>query len=350
MSFILAHVGDNEDRCLHIGLVNNMPDSALERTELQYSNLFVNAAPAIRLRWSYFSLGGIVRGSVGQRHFEHKSYRDLTALSRVQPDALIVTGTEPGGLRLEHEPYWAALTELFDWLNRESRPALFSCLAAHAAVFYFDRIRRRSLTSKLSGIFNEIKVDRHELTDGLEAVSPVAHSRCNELPCVELEQCGYRVLTEARDAGAGLFVKEGMENWLFFQGHPEYDHGALGREYRRDVRKFLTRQREIYPGLPAAYYTKAENESLIRFKARAIAHRDESIMEEFPAEACSHASTGGGKPQTGEIFRVWLNRIAAVKAAKLARTAARRGGGTDVIPNLRRHAAHVPQMLWTSKG
>ncbi len=66
------------------------------------------------------------------------------------------------------------------------------------------------------------------------------------MPAEALGECGYQILTESHDAGVELFVKERRNRLLFFQGHPEYDTQTLGREYVRDVRRYLHGERETY--------------------------------------------------------------------------------------------------------
>src|SRR2546429_6417390 len=41
-----------------------------------------------------------------------------------------------------------------------------------------------------------------------------------------------------------MFVKELNSLFVFFQGHPEYEATTLLLEYRRDIKRFLRRERE----------------------------------------------------------------------------------------------------------
>src|ERR1700740_460970 len=52
--------------CISIALVNNMPDSALEETELQFSSLIEAAAGDVPVRMKFSSLPGIVRAGRAQ--------------------------------------------------------------------------------------------------------------------------------------------------------------------------------------------------------------------------------------------------------------------------------------------
>jgi homoserine O-succinyltransferase/O-acetyltransferase len=141
----------------------------------------------------------------------------------------------------------------------------------------------------------------------------VAHSRWNEISAGDLARCGYRILTSAPAAGVDLFVREKRNTWLFFQGHPEYDPGALGREYQRDVRRYLARERDTYPELPKNYFGTAECALLAEFAERARAARDERLMRKFPYSACPHGIARGWQSPTAGVIGVWLKQIAEAK-------------------------------------
>jgi len=300
---------------LRLGIVNNMPDKALLSTARQFLSVIELAAPDFRVFVSLFSLPGIARSDTGKRHLMDNAYRSLAELRDVGLDAVIVTGTEPKQPNLRDEPYWQALASLFDWIDDEGPSALFSCLAAHAAVLHFDGIERRRLEKKRFGLFDHAITGHDELTEHLPHSFKVAHSRWNEIPEDALGENGYRILTESSEAGADLFVKQRRNLQLFFQGHPEYDTATLGREYQRDVRRFLMGEREDYPNVPRGYFNLSEKELLDRFRARAIKLRDENLMEEFPSLA-NRFPNPQGKSVAAAIFRAWLLKIAESKESK----------------------------------
>src|SRR5258705_10063777 len=91
--------------CLEIGLVNSMPDAALEATERQFIELIDAAAQDIPVRLRFFSLPDVPRTARGQQHVS-KSYLGIGDLWDGRLDALIVTGTEPRAPALSAEPYF----------------------------------------------------------------------------------------------------------------------------------------------------------------------------------------------------------------------------------------------------
>jgi len=313
MTLVLAQGSATTGRCVHIGLINNMPDSALAGTERQFLNLLRTDPPDVPVHLSYFFLPGIPRSDAGRLHLVNNAYRSTGSLPDANLDALLVTGTEPRATNLRDEPYWSALTGLFDWAEREGPPLTLSCLAAHAAVFHFDGIERQRLPEKCFGMFDHVKVECNALTERFGPTLRVAHSRCNDISAHPLTRRGYQILTQSPEAGIDLFIRQKRNTWLFFQGHPEYDPGALGREYQRDVRRFLLRERDSYPALPGNYFGQAESEALGRFEERALADRSESTIEAFPAAVIPRTPAEGWQSPAATVFRAWLQQIADAK-------------------------------------
>src|ERR1700731_4346560 len=93
--------------CVTIGLVNNMPDPALEATERQFVDL-IRAAAASKtiVRLLLFAIPEITRADTTRQDMAGR-YRDASALWAAPVDGLIVTGPEPRMKNLKDEPYWA---------------------------------------------------------------------------------------------------------------------------------------------------------------------------------------------------------------------------------------------------
>jgi homoserine O-succinyltransferase len=306
---------------LRLGLINNMPDAALARTERQFIDMLEAAAPDIDIALSVYAVPGIPRGELGEAHLAREGYRPVSDLKTEGLDALIVTGTEPRQQDLRAEPYWPALTSLFDWIGEAGPSTIFSCLAAHAAVLHFDGIERQRLTEKRCGLFEHAVIGKHALAENLPATVRVAHSRWNEVSREALAARGYDILTEAPGAGVDLFVKRKHNLMVFFQGHPEYDSGTLFREYRRDIQRFLTGTNDNYPLAPRNYFDDTEADLLHAFQDRALANRDASLLEDLPVTR--PAATVSVSPMTA-VYRSWL--LAIVASGEQPATQARLGG------------------------
>src|SRR5207245_653404 len=102
----------------------------------------------------------------------------------------------------------------------------------------------------------------HPLTHGLPLRFAVPHARHNELREEDLAACGYDVLTRSPQAGVDVFARQGRSLSVFFQGHPEYDAMSLLGEYRRDLGRFLRRERDAYPVMPRGYFDAATEAQL----------------------------------------------------------------------------------------
>src|SRR5580658_8282911 len=78
---------------LNIGLINNMPDSALRATERQFITLLEAAAGSVMVRLSLYTLPEIAR-SKSEIPRMANIYANLRELWNRQLDGIIVTGTE----------------------------------------------------------------------------------------------------------------------------------------------------------------------------------------------------------------------------------------------------------------
>jgi homoserine O-succinyltransferase/O-acetyltransferase len=301
---------------LRIGLVNNMPDAALQATERQFMRLLRRAAGDIRIDFHCFSLPSVLRSQTAQWRVE-KQYTDIADLGRLKIDGLIVTGAEPNAASLPGEPFWQDLTGIIDWAAANTRSTIWSCLAAHAAVKHLDGIERQRLNEKCSGVYDCAKVVDHWLTKDIASPLKVSHSRLNELRASELTARGYQLLTQSREVGVDIFAKALGSEFVFFQGHPEYDALSLEREYLRDISRFLAGQRDVYPPVPAGYFDAETENRLAVFGRRARAERRPALSAELPDRTLRQDLATGAAATA--IFRNWLEYLSAGAKAALPR-------------------------------
>jgi homoserine O-succinyltransferase len=303
---------------LNIALINNMPDAALEDTELQFFDLLDDASGDLPIYLKLYSLTGIPRTERGQRHL-NSFYYSLDELWQNQFDGVIITGTEPRQPDLRDEPYWRVLADVFDWAERNTTGAVLSCLAAHASVLHGDGISRHRLPDKQFGVFDCAKTASHLLTGSTSERIRFPHSRWNEVRADELTACGYTVLTQSAEGGVDTFVKKKKQSlFLHFQGHPEYGAETLLKEYRRDIRRFIKQERETYPTMPKGYFNAAGERLVTNFHelilAASISDRREELMEGFPDNALSVTLQRTWHASATRIYRNWLRYMVAQKA------------------------------------
>jgi homoserine O-succinyltransferase len=297
---------------LDIGLVNNMPDAALEQTERQFTGLLSAAAGERRIRVKLFCLPEVIRAGAARERVKQR-YAPLDELWKSRLDGLIVTGTEPRAPDLRDEPYWRTLTKLIDWAEANTRSTIWSCLGAHAAVLHMDGIGRHPLADKCFGLFDCVKVANHAILKGVPTTLPIPHSRWNELREQELVAAGYDILTRSAHAGVDMFARQGNSLFVFFHGHPEYEARTLLGEYRRDVRRFLRGEREGYPSMPNDYFDEGTARRLAEFGVRAVADRREALMEAFPT-CLEESLQARWRPAAERLMANWLGQLTAPKA------------------------------------
>ncbi len=301
-----------------VGLVNNMPDSALEATAGQFSRLLRAAAGSLRVELRLGYLPEVPRAADTLEQMSG-AYWPIEELLSEPLDGLIVTGLEPKAARLSDEPYWRRLGELLKWAERHTVSSIWSCLAAHAAALLLDGIERQQLTEKRFGLFEHRVLDAHPLASGVQAPIRTPHSRWNELPVPALHAAGYTIVSASPENGADLFVKESRSLLVFFQGHPEYEEATLLKEYRRDVGRFLRGQQPQYPTLPLGYFTAEAAALLSEFRARALTEPAADLLESFPTEAVSACLENTWGATAVAIYRNWFSLMAAAKSAQGAR-------------------------------
>lgn len=299
---------------LQIALINNMPDAAMEDTELQYVDLLGAAAESTSIRLKLFSLPSIPRADDARQRLSD-CYCSLEDLFNERFDAAIITGAEPKRADLRQESYWRDLTDIIDWAERNTTSTVLSCLAAHAGVSHSDAIDRYLLDDKRFGVFRHAKVSDHGLLRNLPDSIHMPHSRWNEIREKDLTACGYTVLTRSPEAGVDLFVKQ-RRNSLFvhFQGHPEYREDTLSKEYRRDVKRFLRGERATYPALPVGYFDSRTEDLLTKFQESATGNRREDCTPD-KLDAGKRRTHSTWRPPARAIYRNWIQMLVNRQAA-----------------------------------
>jgi homoserine O-succinyltransferase/O-acetyltransferase len=295
---------------LRIGLVNNMPDGALLATEQQFAGLVAQATGG-QITLELYYLPGLSRGEAATKILNER-YRPVTDLYHSDIDALIVTGNEPRAARLDQEPYWHDMTTLVDWARHHTASTFWSCLAAHAAVLHLDKVERRRLPSKRSGVYQcQTRGSHNVLPESLA----ICHSRLNEVTKDALENAGYSILSQCHGGEVDMFMKSMPSRFLFLQGHPEYAALSLAREYRRDVERYLSGTREDYPEMPENYFNVAATIDYQKFRQRAEILQAERLMEKFPEPALRPGLADSLALSAAAVFNFWMEQVSEVSSA-----------------------------------
>jgi homoserine O-succinyltransferase len=297
---------------LHIGLVNNMADTAMSATEHQFLTLLEAAAGGVPVHVTLYALPEVERKPAGQRRVG-SFYFGVEELWKQPPekypDGLIVTGREPRTPDLRDETYWPSFTRVLGWAQAHARSAVWSCLAAHAAVLALDGVERVRSRHKHFGILTCEQAAAHALLAGVPARLCVPHSRWNGVAADQLAARGYQVLTRTGDGGVDTFVKQDEGLFLFFQGHPEYESETLLGEYRRDVGRYLRGETETYPLLPLDYFDAETERSLREIESEARAARREEFLGAVSAVLNGARLHNTWRSTAVGIYRNWLEHL-----------------------------------------
>ncbi|WP_150049461.1 MULTISPECIES: homoserine O-succinyltransferase MetA [Methylomonas] len=256
-------------RELHIGLLNIMPDAALEATERQFFRLVGACNQIAQFHVHPFTIDGLERGPAALAHIR-TYYESFERIKQDGLDALIISGANVTHDHLQDEPFWRPLTEVFEWAHQHVTSVLCSCLATHALIQHSYGVERTRLPAKRWGVFPHTVVDKkHPLVAEINTRFDVPHSRFNEVFRADMEKHGLKILVAGREAGVHLAVSPDGFRTVFFQGHPEYDDISLLKEYKREVLRFYHGERDDYPPFPDNYF-KPEMQALLSDYAQQV--------------------------------------------------------------------------------
>lgn len=297
-------------RELHIGLLNMMPDAALQVTEHQYMRLIGSCNQIVQIYVYPFSVPGLRRGERARAHID-AYYSDFDQLREAGLDALIISGANVTNPSIEMEPFWKPLQDVIAWAEHNVASILCSCLATHALVKHLHDIDRRGLREKKWGVYSHRVTDRsHPLMQDVNTRFDAPHSRWNEVIREDLEAAGLHILVESDVAGVHLAVSPDRFRIVYFQGHPEYDRNSLLKEYKREVTRFLAGEIDAAPPHPENYFAAESVDSAQSYLRRALRARAVAeTIPEFPeADFEPHLDNTWG--DTGRaIFNNWLGLV-----------------------------------------
>ena len=297
-------------RELHIGLLNMMPDAALQVTEQQFLRLIGSANTIVQLYVHPFTVPGLPRSSGTQAYID-QHYTTFDRLRVDGLDALIVTGANVTGPRLHDEPFWAPLQQVMSWAVEHVTSVLCSCLATHALLQDFHGILRRPLLSKRWGVFpHRVVRPDHPLLRGTNTRFDVPHSRWNTVSARQLQDAGLHVLVEDLDGSFHLGTSTDGLRMVYLQGHPEYDTVSLLKEYKREMARHLAGELPGIPPLPERYLSPAAARVLGGYVDEALTARTRGgPPPEFPEELITLELDNTWTDTGKAIFNNWLGLV-----------------------------------------
>jgi len=296
-------------RELHIGLLNMMPDAALQVTERQFMRLVGNSNQIAQFYVHPFSVPGVERGEEAAAYIE-RYYNTFDEIRKEGLDALIITGANVANPSLDQEPFWKPLSEVMEWATDNVTSTLCSCLATHALMKYFYDIDRRPLPEKKWGVYeHRITAPGHPLLREINTRFDAPHSRYNEITRQQLEDAGLTILIEGAECGVHMAVSKDQLRRIYFQGHPEYDTNSLLKEYKREVNRYLNGERDK-PPFPENYFSPAVKVIIKEYleSAEQAVKRGET-PDEFPEEAVEGLLDNTWGDTAKALFNNWLGLV-----------------------------------------
>lgn len=272
-------------RELHVGLLNMMPDAALEATERQFLRLVGESNPIAQFYVHPFTLDELGR-SEKARGYVQEHYETFDQVREHGLDALIITGANVTHSKLSDEEFWEPLIGVANWAQEEVTSTLCSCLATHALLEFRYGQKRVVQPRKKWGVFEHTVVDRqHPLVSSANTRFDVPHSRWNTIFPEQYEEAGLRILVTGDDGCIHLATSPDGIRTVYLQGHPEYDSVSLLKEYKRDARAYLAGEAEEYPLFPANFLGKFEEAVLSEYRLRAEKALKQGVdTPEFPEQ------------------------------------------------------------------
>ncbi|MEM8844211.1 MAG: homoserine O-succinyltransferase [Pseudomonadota bacterium] len=299
---------DPESFVLHVGFLNMMPDAAIAATERQFLRL-IGSNDKTSVYCHPFTIQGVERSSQAKVYIQHY-YSDLAKIKEEHLDAIVITGANVMQPILTKEKFWDDLQEVLIWSKENIKSTMCSCLATHAAVKVFYDIDRKHMGNKCWGVFEHEVINKdHLLLADVQSSIKMCHSRFNDISYADFLNHKVDALITSRVAGVQLAAEKDL-SMIYFQGHPEYDDISLLKEYKREIYRYLSGDRNDYPPLPENYLDKNAIKVAEKFKQLlSNQSREIELLDQFPESLLQKSISNPWKQSAHTIFSNWLDSI-----------------------------------------
>ncbi|MFT5812639.1 MAG: homoserine O-succinyltransferase [Psychroserpens sp.] len=222
---------DQEIRPMEVAILNLMPNKI--ETEVQILRMLANTP--LQINVEFIRIHANESKNTPQEHLDN-FYRLFDDIKEKQYDGLIITGAPLALLDYQQVTFWDKICEVFDWAEKNVTSTMFSCWAAHAALFHHYGLKRHLRKEKLSGVYRHSSLKPDEsLTRGFDETFNVPHSRYGYIDKSDYESLDHLdILAESAEAGVYLVTSKNKQQ-VYLTGHPEYDASTLSEEYFRDL-------------------------------------------------------------------------------------------------------------------
>ncbi len=235
---------NQEIRPMQVAILNLMPNKI--ETEVQILRMLSNTPLQINIE--FVRIHANESKNTPTEHLEN-FYCLFDDIKHKQYDGLIITGAPLALLDYAEVNFWDKICEVFDWAENNVTSTMFSCWAAHAALYHHYGLNRQLRQQKLSGIYQHYPLDNKEaLTRGFDETFNVPHSRYGYIEKAKYQGIdALNILAQSDEAGVYLVASKNKRQ-VYLTGHPEYDTSTLHEEFIRDSKKSADIQ------IPTNYY------------------------------------------------------------------------------------------------
>jgi homoserine O-succinyltransferase len=299
-----------EVRELHVGLLNMMPDAALQATERQFLRLIGASNRIAQFYVHPFTIDGVDRAGAARDHVQ-THYEAFSDIERDGLDALIITGANVTEGNITSERFWQPMVDVMDWASENVCSVYCSCLSSHGAFKHFYDIDRSHLPRKQWGVYSHRVADfSHPLFNGTNTRFDVPHSRFNNVSGQHMEEVGLRILASSDEAGVLCATSPDGLRFVYFQGHPEYDATSLLKEYKREVHRFASGEIPAYPPFPE-HYIPEEGQALFNAYGQQMmsATDKQGFLSNFPETAVAELIDNTWSDTAKAVFNNWLGLV-----------------------------------------
>jgi len=235
---------NQEIRPMEVAILNLMPNKI--ETEVQILRMLANTP--LQINVEFIRIHANESKHTPTEHLENFYYL-FDDIKDKQYDGLIITGAPLALFNYSEVSFWDKICEVFDWAEKNVTSTMFSCWAAHAALFHHYGLNRHLREHKLSGVYQHKPLDNKEqLTRGFDDSFNVPHSRFGYIEKADYQSVEQlNILAESKEAGVYLVASKNKQQ-VYLTGHPEYDRETLHEEYLRDC------QESDHAKVPSNYY------------------------------------------------------------------------------------------------
>ena len=313
---VRVHAGADPLPRLNIGLLNLMPDAVLAATERQWMRLCSGFDDAVSYVYPC-SPGAYERSAAAQAHIA-RYYDTLATIRERDLDLLILTGANPRSADITHETFWQPMLDLVAWAQRCACPVVCSCLATHVVVKALYGIDRRRLPEKCWGVYAHTLIEpNHPLVQNIDTGWHAPHSHLYGVTRRQLEDAGLCVLAEGVEAGVYVAVSRTPVEFLFLQGHPEYDANSLLKEFKREVRRFNDGLIPEFPRVPAHCFGADALETVAALRVASVdAKTNGGSVPCFPEAQLEGGVRNVWRTSGGQLFDNLLRLIHEAKRSR----------------------------------